>query len=171
MLAAAITLGGCTKKEAAPPPPVEVVVTEAVQKDVPIVMEMVGRRRDPGRRDQARVEGYLDRFFFTEGAFVKKGARLYQIDPKPFASRGGPGEGQSGHRPSAARSSVDHRQPFDALEAQKRGEPARARQRLANQDAARPRSTPRGRALDKAQLDLGYTSITSPIDGSSERRW
>ena len=49
---------GCSKKEAPPPPPPEVQVTEVVQKDVPIYIELVGAtlglggHRDPssGRR-------------------------------------------------------------------------------------------------------------------------
>src|SRR5581483_11232065 len=33
---------------------------------------------------RARVEGFLESVDFREGSFVRKGAQLYQIDPKPF---------------------------------------------------------------------------------------
>lgn len=65
-LAAALALCACSGKEAAPPPPAEVIVTEAVQKDVPVFIEIVGQTK--GSQDveiRARVEGYLDRFFFS----------------------------------------------------------------------------------------------------------
>ena len=50
----------CSKKEAPPPPPPEVQVTEVVQKDVPIYIELVGATL--GSEDieiRPRVEGYL----------------------------------------------------------------------------------------------------------------
>jgi len=166
MLAAAVALGGCTKKEAAPPSPVEVVVTEAVQKDVPIVMEMVGQTK--GFQDveiRARVEGYLDRFFFTEGAFVRKGARLYQIDPKPFEAAQAQAKANLATvqaRLDQATITVNRLTPLEAQKAVSRQELDNA---LANQDAARAQVDAARATLDKAQLDLGYTSIASPIDG------
>ncbi len=75
----------CSKEEPPPPPPPEVQVTAAVQKDVPIYIELVGATL--GSEDieiRARVEGYLASVNFTEGAFVKKGQLLYKIDPQPF---------------------------------------------------------------------------------------
>src|SRR5262245_7752758 len=72
-LRAAVALfgaGAC--KKAAPPPTVpEVLVTEAVQRDVPVYLELVGQTK--GAQDveiRARVEGFLDQVAFTEGTFV-----------------------------------------------------------------------------------------------------
>ena len=90
----------CSKEEPPPPPPPpEVQVTAAVQKDVPIYIELVGATL--GSEDveiRARVEGYLASVNFTEGSFVKKGQLLYKIDPQPLASGIGPSPGQSGDR-------------------------------------------------------------------------
>ena len=76
---------GCGKKEAPAGAPPEVYVADVVQKDVPVYLELVGQTR--GSQDveiRARVEGYLNRVAFTEGAFVRKGELLYQIDPLPL---------------------------------------------------------------------------------------
>ena len=102
LVATAVT--GCGKKEAPAGAPPEVYVADVVQKDVPVYMELVGQTR--GSQDveiRARVEGYLNRVAFTEGAFVRKGELLYQIDP--LAAPGGPRqrEGEARDGPGPAR--------------------------------------------------------------------
>ena len=87
-LVAALSLSaaaGCGKKEAMILPTPEVYVTTAVQKDVPVPMELVGQTA--GSKDveiRARVEGYLESVNFREGDYVKQGDLLYTIDPKPL---------------------------------------------------------------------------------------
>jgi len=165
-LAAALALCGCPSKEAPPAAPVEVVVTDVVQKDVPVYMEMVGQTK--GSQDveiRARVEGYLDRFFFTEGAFVKKGDKLYQIDPKPFEAAAAQAKANLATvqaRLDQATITVNRLTPLVAQSAVSRQELDNA---TANQDAARAQVDAGRASLDKATLDLGYTSIASPIDG------
>jgi membrane fusion protein (multidrug efflux system) len=165
-LAAALALSGCSKKEAAAPPPVEVVVAEVVQKDVPVFMEMVGQTK--GSQDveiRARVEGYLDKFFFTEGAFVTKGEKLYQIDPKPFQAAVAQAKANLATvqaRFDQSTITVNRLTPLEAQKAVSRQELDNA---LANQDASRAQVDAARASLDKATLDLGYTSIASPIDG------
>src|SRR5512139_2122855 len=83
--ALAVAGSGCGKKEAPTLPAPEVYVTQAVAKDVPVTMELIGQTA--GSKDveiRARVEGYLESVNFREGDFVKEGDLLYQIDPKPF---------------------------------------------------------------------------------------
>ena len=164
-LAVAIGFGGCAEKQT-PPSPAEVVVTEAVQKDVPVIMELVGQTR--GSQDveiRARVEGYLDRFFFTEGAFVRKGDRLYQIDPKPFEAalaqaRANLATVQA--RLDQTTITVNRLRPLEVQRAVSRQELDNA---LANQDAARAQVDAARATVEKATLDLGYTRIASPLDG------
>jgi len=165
-LAAVLALSACGGKEAAPPPPPEVVVIEAIQKDVPVFLEMVGQTR--GSQDveiRARVEGYLDRFFFTEGAFVKKGDRLYQIDPKPFEASLAQAKANLATvqaRFDQTTITVNRLTPLEAQKAVSRQELDNA---LANQDAARAQVDAGQASVDNATLNLGYTSIASPIDG------
>jgi len=166
ILAAVLALSACKGKEAAPPPPPEVVVIEAVEKDVPVFLEMVGQTK--GSQDveiRARVEGYLDRFFFTEGSFVKKGDRLYQIDPKPFQAA----LAQAKANLATARARLDQMtitvNRLTPLEAQKAVSRQELDNALANQDAAKAQVDAAQANVDNATLDLGYTSIASPIDG------
>src|SRR5262247_1900799 len=141
----------CSKTEAPPPPPPEVQVAEVVQKDVPIYVELVGSTL--GSEDveiRARVEGYLVAIDFTEGSFVRKGQPLYKIDPEPF--RVAVDEAKASLATAQARlektdNDVARYTPLDKQQAAK-----------AQVDAQRA-------AVAQAQLNLGYTNITSPVDG------
>ena len=76
----------CGTKEApraAAPPDVE--VTEVVQQDVPIYGEWVAQLNGPVNADiTPKVQGYLLNQDYTNGALVRKGQLLFQIDPRPF---------------------------------------------------------------------------------------
>jgi RND family efflux transporter MFP subunit len=66
-------------------PDVEVVQVE--QKDVPIYGEWIGTLDGFTNADvRAQVTGYLLRQGYQEGAFVRKGQLLFEIDPRPFQS-------------------------------------------------------------------------------------
>ena len=55
------------------------------QQDVPIVHEWIGTFDGLVNADvRAQVTGYLLKQGYQEGAFVKKGQLLFQIDPRPF---------------------------------------------------------------------------------------
>lgn len=74
-----------SKKEASKPPPPTVLVTEVESKDVPIFQEWVGTMQGfQNATIQAKVEGYLKTRDYQEGGFVKAGATLFTIDPRPF---------------------------------------------------------------------------------------
>ena len=158
---------GCSKKEAPPPPPPpEVLVAEVIQKDVPIYIELVGSTL--GSEDveiRARVEGYLIAINFTEGAFVQKGQPLYKIDPKPFQvaldrAQGNLATAQAGLEKT--NNDVARYQPLFAQQAVSKQELDNA---LSAQEAARAQVDAHKAAVAQAQLDLGYTNITSPVDG------
>src|SRR5215467_13016391 len=85
-----------------PPPNVEVVPVE--QKDVQIYNEWIGTLDGFVNADvRAQVTGYLQRQEYQEGAFVKAGQLLFQIDPRPFQAALDQAKGQSGECRSCAR--------------------------------------------------------------------
>src|ERR1700726_2742407 len=74
-------------------PDVEVVQVE--QKDVPIFGEWIGTLDGLTNADvRAQVTGYLLRQGYQEGAFVKKGQLLFEIDPRPFQAAVDQAQGQ-----------------------------------------------------------------------------
>ena len=157
----------CSKKtEAPPPPPPEVQVAEVVQKDVPIYVELVGSTL--GSEDveiRARVEGYLVAIDFREGSFVRKGQPLYKIDPEPF--RVAVDEAKASLATAQARlektnNDVARYTPLAQKQAVSQQELDNA---LSAQQAAKAQVDAQKAAVAQAQLNLGYTNITSPVDG------
>jgi len=157
---------GCSKTEAPPPPPPEVQVAAVVQKDVPIYTELVGATL--GSEDveiRARVEGYLVSVNFTEGSFVKKGQLLYKIDPQPLQAA----LAQAQANLETARAGLDKTNNdvnrYKPLAEQKAVSQQELDNALSAQQAAQFQVTAYGAQVDKAKLDLAYTTITSPLDG------
>jgi len=166
VVVSAVAIAGCAKKEAPAAAAPEVYVAEAIQRDVPVFMEVVGQTK--GFQDveiRARVEGYLDRVAFTEGAFVRKGDLLYQIDPKPFEAALAGERAQLATweaRLQKADNDVARFRPLVEKQAVSRMELDNA---LAAQEAARAQVDAQKAQVENAKLNLGYTHITSPLDG------
>ena len=158
---------GCSKKEAPPPPPPpEVLVAEVVQKDVPIYIELVGATL--GSEDveiRARAEGYLVSINFTEGAFVRKGQLLYKLDPKPFEVAIDQAKANLATAQAALEKTDNDVARYKPLFAQQAVSKQELDNALSAQEAARAQVDAHKAAVAQAQLDLGYTNITSPVDG------
>jgi membrane fusion protein (multidrug efflux system) len=137
-----------------------------VQKDVPIYIELVGATL--GSEDieiRARVEGYLISVNFTEGSFVTKGQLLYKIDPQPLQAA----LAQAQANLETARAGLDKTNNdvnrYKPLAEQKAVSQQELDNALSAQQAAQFQVTAYGAQVDKAKLDLAYTTITSPLDG------
>jgi multidrug efflux system membrane fusion protein len=69
----------------AQPPLPQVEVAEVIHRPLREWQEFSGRLQAPNTVEvRPRVSGYVDRVAFTDGARVKKGQLLFQIDPRPF---------------------------------------------------------------------------------------
>lgn len=79
-------LSACGKKEAAqPPPPAEVSVVVIEPETVPVITELPGRIEAIRTSEvRARATGILLRQLFKDGAEVKEGDVLFEIDPAPL---------------------------------------------------------------------------------------
>ena len=156
----------CSKAEPPPPPPPEVEVTTAVQRDVPIYIELVGATL--GSEDveiRARVEGYLASVSFTEGSFVKKGQVLYKIDPQPFEAALAQAQANLSTAKARLEKTDNDVARYKPLAAQKAVSQQELDNALSAQEAARFQVTAYDALVAKAKLDLAYTTITSPVDG------
>jgi membrane fusion protein (multidrug efflux system) len=159
-------LGGCSKEKPAPPPPPTVEVTEVVQKDVPIYKEWVGALDgNVNAVIRPQVTGYLIKQNYREGQLVKAGQVLFEIDPRTFQAsldqaKGQLAQQQARHdtskanlariKPLAAKNAVSQKDLDDATGAEL--------STRSSVDSARA-------AVETAQLNLGFTRITSPVAG------
>ena len=160
---------GCGKKAAMVLPTPEVYVTTAVQKDVPVTMELVGQTA--GSKDveiRARVEGYLESVNFREGDFVKAGDLLYTIDPKPFeaaASQQRANVATMQAKLGQAEQEVARLKPLAEQQAVSRRDFENS---VSARDAAKAQLDAAKSGLEGAQLSLGYTRIAAPISGLAD---
>jgi membrane fusion protein (multidrug efflux system) len=166
---AAALLLACSKKEAAAPqaPEVpEVSVAEVIQRDVPIGGELTGTLK--GYEDveiRARVEGYLKSVDYREGSEVKKGQLLFTIDDQPYRAKLAEAKGDLARAQSTlSKASLDVNR-FKPLAKEKAISQAELDNALALQRSAKAQVDAARATVQNATLNVGYTRITSPLDG------
>lgn len=158
---------GCKKARTKEAPPVPIVeVAPVLVKDVPIYSEWTASTDGfVNATIRAQVQGYLVEQDYKEGDFVLKGQVLFKIDPRFLQAALEQARGQLTEqrarwenaranleriKPLVAQKAVSHKDFDDAV--------ATERATLAGVVGAQA-------AVDKAQVDLGFTKIVSPIDG------
>lgn len=149
----------------APPPPA-VGVQPAALKGVSRSAEFVGRIKALDIVQlRARVEGFLDKVPFTEGDEVKPGQLLYQIETVQYQAQL---EQAKANLAAAQAQEVNAQLQYNrAAELVKRQNIPQATvdQDKANFDAAKANVMQNQAAVTLAQVNLGYTAITAPIEG------
>jgi RND family efflux transporter MFP subunit len=151
-----------------PPPPVSV--------SQPVVREVIDRDPYEGRigavdtfEVRARVRGYLVKVNFEAGQMVKAGDLLYEIDPKPYKVTL---EGAEAIKLAADASLSFARAEYDRVRVLG-GKGAASREEVevwaSKQVVAQGEVAKAQAAVDRAKLDLGYTTIKSPITGKISR--
>ena len=170
LVSAALLLNalGCSNdkaRAAAPPPPV-VEVAAVIQRDVPVQGQWVGTLQGyVNAQIQPQVSGYLIRQDYHEGAFVKKGQLLFEIDPRPFQAVLDQAKGQLAQA-EAQRANANINVNRDVPEAQAHAIPQSQldtdTQSLLGAKAAVEADQA---AVEQAALNLGYTKVISWIDG------
>jgi RND family efflux transporter MFP subunit len=160
---------GCSNgkvRAAAPPPPPVVAVASVIQKDLPVQGEWVGTLDGYiNAQIQPQVSGYLIRQDYREGGLVKKGQLLFEIDPRPFQAVLDQAKGQLAQA-EAQMANAELNVKRDIPEAQAHAIP----QSQLDTDtqallAAKASVQADQAAVEQATINLGYTRVTSLIDG------
>ncbi|WP_136480715.1 efflux RND transporter periplasmic adaptor subunit [Cognatitamlana onchidii] len=147
-------------------PPQEIPVIEAKKEDVPVYNELVGQIY--GLKDipiRARVDGYLEKISFEEGTQVKKGQLLYSIDQDPYLAE--VAEKRSGLAQAEtmlvnAKNELERYEPLAKINAVSKSDLDAAK---ATYEASISSVDAANANLKQSRIKLGYTQITSPIDG------
>ena len=116
-----------------------------------------------------RVAGFIESASFTEGALVKKGQVLFQIDPRPFAAQVERLEAELARAQAQLSLAKANRARSEALIEQ--GAISREEHdRLGSGEAVAAAEVAAVQAnLRAARLDLSYTRVTAPVDGRVSR--
>ncbi|MHA6722970.1 efflux RND transporter periplasmic adaptor subunit [Sphingomonas sp. RS2018] len=112
-----------------------------------------------------QVTGIIRRRLFTEGALVRAGQTLYEIDPRLYAAAANQARANvaaAAATAEAARIRADRFRPLAQIEAVSKQDytDAIATQRQAAAAVAQNRA-----ALETAQVNLGFTRVPAPITG------
>jgi membrane fusion protein (multidrug efflux system) len=157
---------GCGKRKTPAMPTPSVSVTPVVQRDVPLSFEWVSTLDgNVNAVIRAQVQGYLVRQCYREGDFVKQGQVLFEIDPRTFQAAYDEARAQvalNQARWEKARSNLSRVRPLAAQNALSQKDLDDA---VASEKESRAAVETSKAELDKARLNLGFTKITSPIDG------
>jgi membrane fusion protein (multidrug efflux system) len=166
VLIAGLLLSGCGKEEKVQPQAPIVEVVEVIQKDVPVYGEWVGTLDGSVNATiRAQVSGYLIKQNYKEGDLVKKDQVLFEIDPRSYQAAIEEAKAQLAQaearwqtakanlariRPLAEQAAVSKKDLDDAIGAE---------------ESTRASVVSAKAAIDKAQLNLDWTKVTSLIDG------
>lgn len=168
-LAAAIALAGCgpSNEQADVAEVVRAVEVLAVKTEPLALTSDLPGRVEPMRvaEVRARVPGIVMQKRFEEGADVKAGDLLFQIDPAPLKAALSRAEGELARTQAVAleaQARVKRYEPLVKVEAVSQQDFDSAMADLRSAQAA-TRSAQAD--LQSARLNLGYASVTAPISG------
>jgi membrane fusion protein (multidrug efflux system) len=138
------SVAGCEQKrpQIGAQGPIEVTALTVVEKDAPVNFEFVGNTESSRQVEiRARVNGFLDKRVYVEGAFLKADTLMFLMDAKPFAAQ-----------LAAAENAVSQKDLDDAIGQEKAA--------AAAVEAAKAN-------VEQASLNLSYTKIHTPVTGLS----
>jgi membrane fusion protein (multidrug efflux system) len=166
---AALALAGCEKEASPPPPPApfEVGVVTMRPQSVAVTTVLPGRVSPFLMAEvRARVDGIVERREFEEGARVKAGQLLYQIDPAPYQAALDSANATLQRAQANLAATQANAQRLKALV----GRSFASKQDYDNAVAAYGQAmadVAAGKAaVEAAGINLGYTNVTSPITGT-----
>jgi RND family efflux transporter MFP subunit len=179
---ALIVSSGCSSRsaEGAQLGTPEVEVIQVAKEDVPIYTEWIGTLDGLVNADvRAQVTGYLLKQGYQEGAFVKQGQLLFQIDPRPFQAALDQAQGQlaQAHAALANAQAVQRRTELDVQRYTPLAEQQAASQQdldnsvqnnlaaIATVETAKAQIKTYEAAVETAKINLDFTHLVAPIDG------
>jgi RND family efflux transporter MFP subunit len=158
----------------------EVDVVQVGQNDIPIYGEWIGTLDGYSNADvRAQVTGYLLRQGYREGALVRKGQLLFEIDPRPFQAALDQAEGQLAQAKAALANAqavlvrteldVNRYTPLAKEQAASQQDLDNAVQNnlaaKATVETAKAQIQTYEAAVENAKINLEFTRLVAPIDG------
>jgi RND family efflux transporter MFP subunit len=172
VLGVGLVAAGCAPRPSEEPAsdPIPVTVSSPVEREVTDYADFTARTAAVDSVElRARVWGYLDKVNFKEGALVKKGDALFEIDPLTYQA--------------ALNQAVGNLASIEARVERLNADLKRARRLVGtgamsreeydkiagDQGEAESSRAALKAAVERAKLDLGYTKVTAPVSGRVSR--
>jgi len=170
LLGIALGLSGCgdskpTDPQASAPPPA-VRVVKVASTEIKPTSSFAGRIEATLKVDlRARVDGFLEKRLFTEGADVKEGDLLFVIEKGQYQAAVNQAKASIVTGEAALKLADIEVGRQTELFSRNVGAQARVDEVTAKQGEARGSVLAQKADLEKAELNLGYTEIKAPIAG------
>ena len=163
-LVLAATGGGAASGEDTPPP--KVTVAAPVEQAITRYFEVTGKAAAVNSVDLvARVQGFVEEISYTDGAFVKKSAPLFIIEPELYrlkVERAKSSVARAQAKLTQAEADLKRDAVLIAKQSTSQSEYDRA---LAQRVSALADLQSAQDDEKEAEINLGYTKVTAPFDG------
>src|SRR5438132_9516932 len=167
LVVCALSGAACSRKapQAGPNAP-EVLVTTVQPRDVPRVLERVATLDGfINANINAQVQGYIVSRDYQEGSVVKNGDLLFKIDPRPFEAALAQAKGTlAKDQAKKLKADADKKRAMDLFNKKVISDQERDTA-VAAADSTTATVEADKAAVQQAEINLGYTKITAPIDG------
>lgn len=172
LLLLAFAPAGCQQQPTTvPPPPPEVTVATPEVRDVTLFRDFVATTEAIESVEiRARVPGFLEAISFAPSSLVSSGQVLFSIEQAPYVAARDRADANLKSAAAGLRraeSDLDRLEEAVRTNAVSQQEVTRAR---AERDQASAALLEAQAALTTAEIQLGYTTVRSPIDGLVSRR-
>jgi RND family efflux transporter MFP subunit len=172
LAAVVVSLAACGDRNTyQPPPPAEVTVAKPESRKVTLYMEATGSTAAYNRVDLvARVQGFLDKVGYKDGAAVKKGDLLFQIDKKDYEIQLQIAQAtQAQQEALLLQADADLKRKQDLVKTSAVSVAQLDESRAKRDSTVAALAQAKGQVA-QAQRNLEYTTIVAPFDGSVSAR-
>ncbi len=151
-------------------PPAEVAAARVVSKQIENFTDFSGRLEATNNVElHPQVEGTVNAIHFIEGAHVKKGELLFEIDPRRFQQQVSRLQAEERRAQSDLVLATSDRQRSERLTQSGAIAPVELERNTAREAESKAALDATRAALALARLDLGYAGVRAPIDGRVSR--
>lgn len=173
LVAGAVFVAGCGPSAPPPPPtmpPMPVTVLEAKPVSVPGSVE-VSAQTEGARETEVRprVGGILVKILYKEGAPVKAGQALFQIDRAPFEIALSQAKAQLADAKAKAEQTAREEGRLKGLVAMQAVSRKEYDDTVSNAAVAKAGLDAAQAKVKDAELNLSYTTVSAPVSGTSGR--
>jgi multidrug efflux system membrane fusion protein len=168
-----LAVWGCTQSKAAPEhqmPPADVAVAQVLTKEVDDASDYSGRLEATNTVElHPRVDGAITAVRFAEGARVKKGELLLEIDPRPFQQQVARLEAEQRRAQSDLTLATSDRARTERLTSTGAIAPVELERMVAKESVSKAVVDSTRASLSSARLNLDFTQVRAPIAGRVSR--